>query len=298
MKKIFLSLALCSIVLACQDDVKIPIGEIGKITSLQVGFVTCENSRVTINGLASSFEPGDAIGVFGEYIDNAKFVVTEDLRNAQSNEECLIRTGEKLFAYYPYVDGVTKDYTSTTGIKVRTFPIEVSRKQKQTDAEGTHVTMYDYMVGIPVVVSDENTQILFNRINSWLEFKICNEEDGPITVKSVTVESEYGELVYKGIVDVLAVDGDSYMSVQPTQKTEKFTILTEGNWSTVAPGDDIVVRAAILPYDYSGVGLIISVETDKGISRMRYQGMNFKPGNVYTMTMSNSYSANINSNVK
>ena len=298
MKKIFFSLALCSIVLSCQDDVKIPIGEIGKIRSLQVGFVESEQSRVTLNGLASSFEPGDAIGIFGEYIENAKFVVTEDLATAQSNEECLIRTGEKLFAYYPYVDGVTKDYTSPTAIKVKTFPVEVPRKQTQTDAEGTHVAKYDCMVGIPTVVSDESTQILFNRMNSWLEFKICNEEEGPITVKSVTLESENGELVYKGSVDIIAVDGDSYMSVRPSLKAEKLTVLTEGNWCTIAPGGDIVVRAAILPYDCSGSGLIISVETDKGVSAKRYWGMNFRPGNVYTMTMSNSNYKNVDGNVK
>ena len=297
MKKLFFSLALCSIVLACQDDVRIPTDEKGKITALRVGFSESDNSRVTLNGISSAFEEGDAIGVFGEYMENAKFVVGSDLSNAESEEAYIVKTGEKLFSYYPYIDGVTKNYTSITGIKVRTFPIEVPKQQTQTDAAGTHVAQYDYMVGIPVVEKGENTQILFNRMNSWLDFKIYNNEEESITVKSVTIESEQKKLIYKGTVDILAQEGSSYMTVSPSSETDKLKVVTEGDWCTIVPGEYALVRASILPSDGS-LGLIITVETDKGVSRMRYKGMDFKPGNIYTMTMFENSSEYGSSNVK
>lgn len=288
MRKGLFMFALCSMVLACQDNVKIPEVECMEISTIKVGIDGDSDSRVVCNGVSSSFEAGDEIGIFGKYVDNEKFVVDDAANNAISEGKIMVEPGEKLFAYYPYNAKVTKDHTSTVGIKARGLPIEVPTKQTQTDAVGSHVVQYDFMVAVPTSVSGEVPHIKFNRMNAWLEFKICNNEEEAFTVKSVTIESEDGELLVKGKVDVLAEKGDFYMHVDPLSGTYKLVVTTQGEWATVAPGGSTTVRASILPYDSSGLGLKITVETDKNIFKGRYYGMDFKPGNIYTMTLSDN----------
>lgn len=277
-------LALCSTVLACQDDAKISEVESWEIATIKVGIG--EDSRVVCNGVSSSFEAGDEIGIFGKYVDNAKFVVDEAANNATSEGKIMVESGEKLFAYYPYNAEVTKDHTSTVGIRARSLPVEVPTRQTQTDAIGSHVVQYDCMVAIPTVVTNDVPQIIFNRMNAWLEFKICNNEEESVTVKSVAIESDEGELLVSGRVDVMAESGEFYMSVSPISGTKKLVVTTQGEWTTIAPGNSATVRACILPYDSSALGLEITVETDKGVFKKRYYGMDFKPGNAYTMTIS------------
>ncbi len=286
MRKVLFMLALCSTVLACQDDVKIAEVESWEVATIKVGIG--EDSRVVCNELSSSFEAGDEIGVFGKYVDNAKFVVDEGANNATSDGKILVEQGEKLFAYYPYNAEVTKDHTSTVGIRARALSIEVPTRQTQTDAIGSHVVQYDCMVAIPTTVSDKTPQIMFNRMNTWLEFKICNEGQESIAVKSVTIESEEGELLVNGKVDVLAETGEFYMYVNPISGTKKLVVTTQGEWTTIEPGNNATVKASILPYNSSALGLMITVETDKTVYKKRYYGMDFQPGNVYTMTITSN----------
>lgn len=286
MKRVLLLSMLCSMMLACEEDVKVPLVETTKLSTINVEVAGQEDSRVTCDGLTSSFEAGDQIGVFGRYMDNAKFVVTKDLIQADSETSCMIEQNETLYAYYPYNEAVTKDHTSTTGIRARALTLEVPAKQIQTDAMGSHITKYDCLVGIPAEAKEGSTQIQFNRMNAWLEFNVCNNGSEPLNLKGVSIESEEKLLLIKGSVDVLAESGDRFMTVQPLTSVDSLKVITQGDWCSIAPGQDAIIKASILPYDSSSKGLIVAIETDKGVvSRMRYKGMNFKPGNVYTLTI-------------
>lgn len=286
MKRVLFLPMLCSIMLACEEDVKVPVVETIKLSTIKVEVAGQGDSRVTCDGLTSSFEAGDQIGVFGKYIDNAKFIVAKDLNQADSETACMIEKDEILYAYYPYNAAVTKDHTSTTGIRARALTLEIPTEQVQTDAMGSHITKYDCLVGIPTVAKEASTQIQFNRMNAWLEFNVCNNGSERLNLKGVSIESEEELLLMKGSVDVLANEGDRYMTVYPLTGVDSLKVITQGDWSSIAPGENAIIKASILPYDSSSKGLIVAIETDKGVvSRMRYKGMNFKPGNVYTMTI-------------
>lgn len=277
---------LCSMILACEEDVKSPVVETTKLSTIKVEVAGQEGSRVTCDGLTSSFEAGDQIGVFGKYIDNAKFIVAKDFNQADSETACMIEKDETLYAYYPYNEAVTKDHTSTTGIRARALTLEIPTEQVQTDAMGSHITKYDCLVGIPAVAKEASTQIQFNRMNAWLEFNVCNNGSETLNLKGLSIESEEKLLLIKGSVDVLAESGDGFMTVQPLTSVDSLKVITQGDWCSIAPGQDAKIKASILPYDSSSKGLIIAIETDKGVvSRMRYKGMNFKSGNVYSMTI-------------
>lgn len=306
MKKIMLSLGLMLGALTltnCSNEIDENINTNTDGVAFELT-AAIEANRVETDGYSTAWAAGDAINlhyaVAGDettYIDNGKFVITEeDLANGRFTGTLSVAlnagTSYDWFAFYPYSSHITNPTGSSYyRLWQQTQSVLCDDMSHLTsDASGSWSNAPLYGVAT-AVEAGEPVAITMKQLGTMLRFNIGNSSSEEIVVKSVRFATTSQRITgsykvnYTGEAPVVTKSNDTYTYFDVTLNVQDELLIEAG----AEPGDASQIFAAVAPFTApAGEVLTISVTTDKGVyetTKTLSAATEFKAGVVNTINV-------------
>ncbi len=255
-------------------------------------------TKTILNGLVTTWEPLDKIGVYCAQaklsggavgVKNAEYTALTGTLSSEFSGTMFWGTGSHIFyAYYPYK-------ASNSSVEAADIPITLPDVQTQNGTTFSHIGDMDFLVATPKtfdpMIDGAATPvgITYNHIFSMIEFKVLIPQG---TTKFRKIEMTTSSPNYlslsSGTIDITQAkpaDNVSYSISSPTGTLTSTLNITGDCIITNHPGTTAGAMMMVLPGDHTGSSYTVVATTDMGVITVIRDGVILKRNNKYNLTI-------------
>ena len=262
------------------------------------GAYSSPQTKTTLNGLVTSWENLDKVGVYCAQaknpggvvgVKNAEFTALTQTVSSFFDGKIFWGAGVHYFhSYYPY--------NAANSIKEATeIPIALPAIQTQAGATYSHIGDIDFLVSTPksfnplIDGAATPVDLVYNHVFSMIEFKVLIPQGTTKFNKIEFTTSTASSLAFtSGVIDLTQTkpSGDALYAITGATGTFSSTLNISGD--CIITNDPATTAGAMMmvnPGDHIGGSYTVNAYTDLGVTTVIRDGIFIKRNNKYNLTI-------------
>ncbi|MDP3452221.1 MAG: ice-binding family protein [Bacteroidales bacterium] len=262
------------------------------------GAYTSPQTKTTLNGLVTSWESTDKVGIYCAQaknpggvvgVKNAEFTAITQTVSTFFDGTIFWGAGvHQFYSYYPY-------NAANSSKEATEIPITLPSIQSQAGSTYSHIGDIDFLVSTPKSFNPLTqgaatpVDLVYNHVFSMIEFKVLIPQGTTKFNKiEITTSAAANLSLTSGIIDLTQVkpEGDAVYAVTGATGLGSSTLNITGDCIiTNDPATSAGAMLMVIPGNHTGGAFTVNAYTDLGVTTVIRDGINIKRNNKYNLTI-------------